>query len=241
MNGLIFFTKRIYTKMIDHYGFTIAEVLVVIAIIAIIGTIMVTTFSNTLRGSNKAQIISAIKQNGQSALENMDKNIRNADNLVCNSSSPSCSGLGDTVVVVQNGTYTRYRIALSSAVSGMAPASCIGTGANGCIIWDNPAKQIDANTNNLETDPVFIQRICGSTIINGIGAGIDPMPLANILTDTNQQTGVSVIGGSFNCSNLAGFKTNVTLNFQLGPGSQAPAATSGQIDPVTFQTTVSLR
>lgn len=210
-------------------GFTIAEVLVVIAILAIIGTIMVITFSNTLRGSNKAQVISAIKQNGQAVLENMDKNIRKANNLICVSSNPP-----NTIVIDQNGLNIRYRIVLPTAIAG-APAVCIGQDKNGCIIWDNPGKETDLN-GKVETNAEFINRICDSA---------DPMTSANILTDADTLTGVSVKKESskefFSFSDLAGYKTSVTINFQLGPGAKAPAVTSGQIDPVTFQTTVSLR
>lgn len=203
-------------------GFTLAEMLVVIAIVAIVGTILVTIFNNTLLGSNKSQILSAIKQNGQSVLENMDKTIRNADNLVCVSESPN-----NTIVVVQKGVYTRYRIVLPAGTTGTAPPSCIGGEKNGCIVWDNPIPQVT------ETTPLpFINRVCNPT---------DPMLLAQILTDTNPQSGVLLESGSFTLSKLAGFKDAVTIEFRLKPAARAPYAIAGQIDPVEFKTTIGLR
>lgn len=201
-------------------GFTIIEILVVIAVFAIVGTIMVVIFTNTLRGSNKSQILGIIKQNGQSVLENMDKKIRNADNLLCPSES------SNTIVVERSGIYTRYRI---------VPLT---TGENGYIIEDHPTKQMDQTTGQLETDSVFILSVCNPN---------DPMPrvgsadTANILTDTNTQSGVSIEGGSFAVSKPAGFKAAVTVNFVLKPGIGAPSATAGQIDPVAFKTTIELR
>lgn len=84
-------------------GFTLVEILVAIAIVAMVGMILALIFINTLRGSNKSQILSVIKQNGQAAMDTLDKTIRNADNVACISAS------GDTLAVVKNGIYTRFR------------------------------------------------------------------------------------------------------------------------------------
>ena len=80
-------------------GFTLVEILVVIAILSVLGVLILTIFTRTLRGSNKSQIIGKIKQNGQSVLEQMDKTVRNSDKVVCVISS--------NLVVVKNGIYTR--------------------------------------------------------------------------------------------------------------------------------------
>lgn len=191
-------------------GFTLAEILVVVAITAIVGTILVLIFTNTLRGSAKAQILSAIKQNGQAVLESMDKTIRNADDVICVSNPPN------TLVVVKENVYTRYRIVLSTDGVSTAPTSCTGSGKNGCIVQDNP--------------PSPPQGMCD-----------DSMPLANILTDSDTKTGVSVVSGSFSSSKLAGYNTAITVEFKLKPGAGAPAVITGQIDPVAFQTTIELR
>lgn len=103
-------------------GFTLVEILVTMAIVAILGTMLVAIFSSTLRGSNKSQILAVIKQNGQAVLDNMDKTVRDADNIVCLSAN------GDTLVVVQKGIYTRYKF--------VAPS----TTANGLLQQDAPVQ-----------------------------------------------------------------------------------------------------
>ncbi|MBU0999843.1 prepilin-type N-terminal cleavage/methylation domain-containing protein [Patescibacteria group bacterium] len=225
--------------VISKKGFTLVEILVVIVIVAIVGTIMVVIFSNTLRGSNKSQILSIIKQNGQSVLENMDKTIRGADNLLC----PTGTDPDVTIVTVKNGIYTRYRIVPASDTSAddKVPKDCIESekSKNGCIVQDHPEKQIiDEVTGELETDAVFIDSVCSSD---------DPMPrsgsddAANILTDTNVQTGVLIGSGFFTVSKPFGFKAIVTINFVLKPGVSAPQVIASQIDPQTYQTTIELR
>lgn len=191
-------------------GFTLVELLVVIAILAIAGGLVVAIFTSSLRGSNKSQIVSNIKQNGQSVLENMDKTIRNADAVVCLSSS------GSTLVIVQNGAFTRYRFTVPTSM------------ANGFIEQDNP---LQPTPPALEADiTLFTDNVCS-----------DPVPGANILTDTDPQTGVSAENGLFTRSKQAGSKDSVTIKFDLSPGISAPQAVAGQIDPVVFQTTVQLR
>mgnify|MGYP001565296663 CR=1 FL=1 len=207
-------------------GFTLVEILVVIAVLSVVGVIITTIFIRNLRGSNKAQIISSIKQNGQIVLENMDKTVRNADNLVCISSNADNTVY--TMIVEKSGLYIRYRIA--PLQNSTMPDICL---VNGCIAYDNPTKQTDPATVKEETGPVFIDRVC---VVNAL------MKQATVLTDTNAQTGVQVKSGSFTePDKKAGFKRIVKINLVLGPGVQAPPAVAGQIDPVTFETTVQLR
>lgn len=208
-------------------GFTLVEILVVIAIVAIVGTILVTIFANTLRGSTKSQILAVIKQNGQAVLDDIDKTVRGADSLLCD------PGSSKTTVVEKNGVYTRYRILLQDDTVG--PSSCIGTGKNGCVIEDHPTRQRD-ETGVLETESAFKTTVC---------TDLDPMPRAglqvDILTDTSEQSGVSVEDGSFNVSKPSGYKAELSLNLKLKAGAGVPPSVADQIDPVVFQTTVQLR
>src|SRR5258708_9441813 len=145
-------------------GFTLVELLVVIAILSILGVMILTIFTRSLRGNNKSQVIATIKQNGQSVLENIDKTIRNSDNVVCISIDLN------TLVIVKDGTYTRYRFVPSSP------------SINGLIQQDTPIKQLDRLTSKEETDPVFVNRVCATA---------DPMIQPVVLTDTSLQSGVS--------------------------------------------------
>ncbi len=198
-------------------GFTIAELLVVIAITAIIGTIMVAIFTNTLRGSNKSQILANIKQNGQAVLENMDKTIREADNVVCSDRSVSDY---DTLVVVKEGNYTRYRIRVDNGSIQQAFL----------IQPPPPASKSDITA--------FLEGICTDPM------GVDAISVQDLI-DNNTQTGVSIgrVSGSkfFTWDPVPGSKDSVTIKFQLGPPIGVPDIIRGQIDPVVFQTTVQLR
>lgn len=115
-------------------GFTIIEVLVTIAIVAVVGTMLTGIFTFTLRGSGKSRILSNIKQNGQAVLGIMDESVRNADNVVCASSK--------TLVIVKKGIYTRFRF--------IPPSS----GVNGVIKSDHPVKGAS------QTPGQFISAVC---------------------------------------------------------------------------------
>lgn len=91
-------------------GFTLVEILVVIAILGIMGLVVTEIFIRNLRGNEKARILANIKQNGQVLLDKMDKIVRGADNIVCVPSS-------DVLVVAREGVYTRYRFKAESGVT----------------------------------------------------------------------------------------------------------------------------
>src|SRR5687768_12900301 len=75
----------------NQLGFTLVEMLVTIAILALMGAVMTEVFVRTLRANNKAQVLSIMKQNGQTALETMDKIVRNATAIHCPNSSSQAS------------------------------------------------------------------------------------------------------------------------------------------------------
>lgn len=202
-------------------GFTLVEMLVVISILAVFGTLILVIFTRTLRGGGKTQIIGAIKQNGQSVLEVMDKTIRNADQIYCpDLSSPSSTTL---VVLRKDGTFVRFRF---------IPPICNGgvCTANGLIHQDNPIKK-NPQTNVDESEGNFKNRVCPAEIL---------MESPITLTDSSTQTGVSVENGLFTRETSAGYKDQVTIKFDLKPAVEASKLV-GQIDPVSFQTTVQLR
>lgn len=204
--------------MKKNSGFTLAEILVVLGVLSIVGVLVLTIFTRNLRGSNKSQIISAIKENGQSILETMDKTIRNADNVVCirTASLPNSITISN-ITSVKEGLYTRFRI--------RADSSKVTTGS---IQQDNPLP-----TPQEIADPnLFVDRVCDPN---------NPMIGAIVLTDTNTKTGVSLVNGSFNLNKQAGFKDLINVRFALSPGKDAPPSITGQIDAVTFETTIQLR
>lgn len=211
-------------------GFTLAEILVVIAILAIAGTMLVAVFTDTLRGSNKSQILSVIKQNGQEFLASMTQVIRSADNVVCVTPAP-----GYTLIIVKNGIYSRYRfIPPNNTVAALGSCGNLSGNANGCFLRDQP----DVAASDLKA---FINRLCTDDS--------DPLSNAVTLTDINTQSGVSVECLSSNCianpifkrGSAVGYSDQVTLQFNLRPGVDVPAQIKDQIDPTSFQTTIQLR
>lgn len=193
-------------------GFTLIELLVVIGVLSIVGILVLNIFAQSLRGNNKAQILSSIKKNGESILQNLDKVIRDSDHLVC---VGTFIATNDTLVVVGEGKYTRFRFT--------APT----TSVNGKIQQDFPSPPpVPAN------DPNYSQAyLCA-----------EPANSPQILTDTNPQTGTSVQSGSFTKqTGKAGYKDILTIQFTLRPGVGAPSSVAGQIDDVAFATSIELR
>lgn len=72
-------SHRLVVGRIDkRFGFTLVELLVVIGIMAIIGGIATDLFVSIFKGANKANVINEVKQNGNLALDIMERSIRNA-------------------------------------------------------------------------------------------------------------------------------------------------------------------
>lgn len=208
-------------------GFTLIEMLVVIAILSIFGVLLVTIFTRSLRGSNKSQITGRLKQNGQSILEQMDKTVRNSDNIVC-VSPPDPITPKTTLVVKTRGKYTRYRFIPP------LPAGCTGSActANGSIQQDNPEKTLNEATSREETETEFKNRICAEN--NG-------MPQAIVLTDTSKGQGVSIFNGGFELNPSPGYSNQVRISFEVKPGVSVPISLSDQVGSLIFQTTIQLR
>jgi len=62
-------------------GFTLVELLAVIAITGVVGTLMFGILFTTLRGANKSESLGAIQQNGDAALSQMTRMVRFASEL----------------------------------------------------------------------------------------------------------------------------------------------------------------
>lgn len=86
-------------------AFTLIEALVVLTVLSLLSVLFVDIFFRTLRGNSKAQVEGVIKQNGQSALETMDKIIRGADKVIC----PLPDILSDALVVQKNDSFIRFK------------------------------------------------------------------------------------------------------------------------------------
>lgn len=221
-------------------GFTLIEIIVVIAIIAIMGVVLTEIFIRSLLGNEKAQAVANLKQNGQFALDEISKNIREADDAVCVNTTDAqriktglCARPPKTTVIAKNGIYTRYRFKAPEAHT------------NGQIQQDHPAPAIG------ESLGTFFTRVCND---------FDPLDIAatSTLTDTDPRTGVSVVyytddsqlcypadsrptDSWFNNYKPVGFKALVTINFALETAVDASVDLKSKIDPVIFKTAIEVR
>lgn len=57
-------------------GFTLIELLIVLVVLSILGLVAVQLFSSVLKGTNKASVISEVKQNGQFLSDTLERHIR---------------------------------------------------------------------------------------------------------------------------------------------------------------------
>jgi len=104
-------------------GFTLVEVLVVILSFGILAVAGSSLFISILKGAAKAEIEKEIKQNGDYAINVMERMIRNAREIVnCSSSS----------IRIKNpdGGYTTFNCRVNDQVASIASNSAFLTGKN---------------------------------------------------------------------------------------------------------------
>lgn len=209
-------------------GFSLVEALVVVAVLAVISIVMIDLLSRTIKGGNKTELIGDLKQNGQSALDNLDTSIRSADKVICTGTyNPSTAqdtfkdaggnNLPDTIVIAKDGAYTRFRFYFEKT----SPAT------NGYI-----------GQTQLIADPVNVNSgLCANPPVN---ATANPSTDLKLTPDNGL---ISVKGGTFDYTksiNLS-YKDVVGIRFDLGSSVNNSRAFDQQSGNVRFSTTVELR
>lgn len=90
-------------------GFTLLEILTVVGILAVIGSISVAVISITLRGTKKADLLEVARQNSDTALSQMVRTIRYAGSLdIPASCVPSATVTKIAVTSVDTHVQTTY-------------------------------------------------------------------------------------------------------------------------------------
>ncbi len=126
-------------------GFTLIETLITIAVIGVVSFILTDLLTRNLRGNTKTEVIGAVKQNGQSALNTLDQEIRFA-------SSISCVDETGKILIVQtkDNRFLRFKFTLQSQLVNQ----------NGYIAQDSPLVE------DLSTISTLCQTDNYSTTIN---------------------------------------------------------------------------
>lgn len=204
-------------------GFTLIETLIVLSIIGVVGLILADLLTRGFKGSAKTQLIGNIKQNGQVALNTIEQTVRNADTILCASSSRDVIALQ-----LKDSSYVRFRL---------VPQVTSSPTINGLIAQDT------LTVPSSPTSQAQLDNLCA----------LSPDPSAPAvaktqnLTDNNTTTGVSVLNvpGVTDIGFVKIEPTNtrspVKVKFYLAPGISAGGGFENQIDPVLFETTIQLR
>jgi prepilin-type N-terminal cleavage/methylation domain-containing protein len=127
--------KQIYNFRLNQSGFTLIELLTSIAILAVVGTIVTSVLTSSLRGSNKTTVVENIRQNGDYALSQISKDITyaqpfdgnntgfncdNANNPACLTSCPS-SPVTDTTIQSSSGILIKYYCSGATLTANSTP------------------------------------------------------------------------------------------------------------------------
>jgi prepilin-type N-terminal cleavage/methylation domain-containing protein len=193
-------------------GFSLIEVMISIAIIAVIGVISVAIFTQTLRTSSQTEILSKLKQNGEQAVNVMDDTIRNAEAVVCYGPSeiPNRTRNDRIVIRTLQGKYIKFRFVDPTIANGKV------TG-NGYIV-----RQEGLN-------PALLSTFCTSsfTTTNEIA-----------ISNNADSSGVSISDGQFirKSGNLSKDTINVSFNV-----NQTKSAAGGVGQTAFISTTIQVR
>lgn len=82
-------------------GFSLIELIVVVTIVGLFGVFLTDILAQVLRGENKVRILSQVKQNGQTILDKLTDELRQAESTTCT---------GNTIVIKGSGGYRRYQL-----------------------------------------------------------------------------------------------------------------------------------
>lgn len=99
--------RKITTRKLslNHPGFSLVELLAVVAVLGVLGTVMFSMLSSSLRSSRRADVLTDVQQNGNSVLTQMTRAIRYARSIEAPAScysGPTPSPVEVTSLTIRN-------------------------------------------------------------------------------------------------------------------------------------------
>ncbi len=210
--------------MKNSKGFTLLETVIAISIVGVISAVFVSSLTQSLRGQNKANLITQAKQNGDTVLNVMEKNIRGAESIICVGTnndkdtsvsylcdSSSCSG--NVLVLKANGAYHRYRFIKGTSTAG--------------------------GTISLESNLPYDSSISASEWCSPVSTS----SANQYLTDNDSKTGVNIAKGIFLQTKQSGVPDLITISFVINSATSASSTVENSLvgAGIPFSTTVGLR
>lgn len=87
-------------------GFTLIELIIVIGIMGILGTIFTDILVQSLRTQNKVRILNQVKQNGQVVLNTIVNEVQKSERVICINAGNGTTA--SNLVLYRQGVYTRF-------------------------------------------------------------------------------------------------------------------------------------
>jgi prepilin-type N-terminal cleavage/methylation domain-containing protein len=242
-------------------GFSLIEILVVVGIISVIGGITSTIFIQIIKANNKGNVITEVKQNGDLALNKIERIVRNAEEV-------SAFGKKSTYSDVWTWELPADALEHTCTVPAVPADKTLPVEGGLCaLIVKNPASeggytQIELNTERdrdcagtpfttADQDSDSIGTYCNGNIrivTDNTASSPDTLKLDDprglVITNTEKRSGVSVRPTGTNpiisMRTAAGKPPLVTFNFTLVQGIGA-SSRYDSLAEVPFDLTISLR
>ncbi|MDQ3098434.1 MAG: type II secretion system GspH family protein [bacterium] len=254
----------------NEQGFTLIEILVVIAIVGVLTGITSDIFIQIVRGSNKANVVTEIKQNGDNVLNQLERTIRNAEEITAMGGSNTSWTTVSTSVpwidvssVVSPYTWTcatKYCAIIlknQGAAGGYSKIEIHAQTLSGStVIGDQKCNSTPFTTN--DQDQTKSPYECNGNIRIVTDTSSDPVAIlkngtddvnassiGQVITNTERRSGVSVRANTaadpfFTIKFNASSPTLVTTQFALTQGISASSRVDSQAI-IPFASTISLR